>query len=331
MKSSCISIVIPVHNEEGNIAPLVESINKAFESLRIPNELIFVDDGSDDGTYEAICKLRSKQNNIGLIKFSRNFGHQAAILAGLRASKGDAVVTMDGDLQHPPEVICQMVDKWREGFEIVHTKRLDQHNSGNDIKSVSSAFFYTVLRFASELEIESGMADFRLISRKALAPVIQSSESSLFLRGLSHWIGYNQATITYTAKQRLSGRPSFSVKKMTQLASSGIIAFSSKPLYCILPFGLIIASISIAFGVYAFLVRIFNDATISGWASLAVLISFLFGCLFIVLGILGTYLGAIHTNIKSRPRYIISDFKTADNLPLPKETNPKVLELQDFH
>lgn len=309
MSKSLLSVVIPAHNEEGNIAALVGAVLATAKDLPCELELVIVDDGSTDLTYDVACAQRDHHANIAVVKLSRNFGHQPAILAGMRAARGDAIVTMDGDMQHPPALIKLLVDKWLAGFDVVHTKRIDTAGATRRSKSISSQGFYRLMQLMSDLPIESGMADFRLISRRALPALIDNSESRLFFRGLSLWVGFAQTTIEYKPEERHSGESSYSLKKMLSLAYSGILAFTARPLYWILPFGLIVSLMSLSFGVYAILIRFFSDEVISGWASLSVLISFLFGSLFIILGIMAAYLGAIHTQLKSRPRYLITDFR----------------------
>lgn len=309
MSKSLISIVIPVHNEEGNIALLTELLLKETSELNFSIEIIFVDDGSTDDSYHTACLQQQLHHNIGAIKLSRNFGHQPALLAGMRAARGDAIITMDGDLQHPPHLIKRMVEYWQEGFDVVHTQRIGSSDSAKITKNLSSRGFYKVLQLISDLQIEPGMADFRLISRRAIPSIVNNTESTLFFRGLSLWVGYKQITVPYEANIRHSGVSSYSIKRMLSLAYSGILSFTARPLYWILPFGVALSLLSITFGIYAILIKIFSDQAISGWASLAVLTSFLFGALFIVLGIMSYYLGAIHTQLRSRPRYLISEFK----------------------
>ena len=306
MKEKLVSIVVPLHNEQSNIRFLIEQLSSVIEQVPYELELILVDDGSTDSTFIEACKYIDHILNISVIKLSRNFGHQAAILCGMRASKGHAVITMDGDLQHPPLVILELIKAWEQGYDVVHTRRLGDDKG---LKSTSSRIFYKVLRLTSNLNIEEGMADFRLVARNALNPILSLSESALFFRGLTLWIGYRQTTISYTPNNRYSGESSYSCKKMLELASNGIVSFSSQPLYWILPFGIFVSMISIFYGLYALFIKVFTDTAISGWSSLAVLISFLFGCLFAILGIFGVYLGSINEQIKSRPRYLVSDIE----------------------
>ena len=197
MSKKLLSIVIPAHNEEGNIATITESILDATAGLECAVEIVIVDDGSSDGTYVAACAQREIHSNIGVIKLSRNFGHQPAILSGMRACRGDAIITMDGDMQHPPQVIKQLVEKWQQGYDVVHTSRIDSATSSSLSKSLSSRGFYKLLQLLSDLKIEPGMADFRLVTRRAVSSLIHNSEHRLFFRGLSLWVGYDQATVEY--------------------------------------------------------------------------------------------------------------------------------------
>lgn len=310
-----VSIVIPAFNEGDNIGLLLGNVCEVLENCKVVYEIIVVDDHSQDDTYRNLVSLQSRFDTLRVVRLSRNFGHQSALLAGLHAAQGDAVVTMDADLQHPPAVIEKLIEKWREGTEVVHTVRVDKNNPGSELKRWTSAMFYKFFAFTSNIPMRSGMADFRLIDRSALDHVLRLSEVSLFLRGLFLWVGFNQAFVPYEPGARLTGRSGYTMRKMLVLGRDGILSFSAVPLYWAFAIGLLISLLSIGFGVYAVYIRFFHDAVISGWASLAVLVSLLFGVQFVLLGLIGSYLGAVHTELKRRPPYIIRD-------ELPSRTRP---------
>lgn len=309
MTGEFLSVVVPAHNEEENVSRLLEALRDVLASLDMAFEVIVVDDGSSDATFETLVALQPGFPWLSVIQLSRNFGHQAALLAGMRAARGDAVITMDGDLQHPPELIPELVARWREGYEVVHTRRLDDKSQRGLLKGVASDAFYGVLRWNSRLDIEPGMADFRLVDRRALDPLLATSESSLFFRGLALWIGFRQTSVDYVPRQRQGGRSSYTWSRMFRFARDGMVSFSARPLYWAFAFGVTVAALSIAYGVYAVYVRFAYATSVPGWASLAVLTSFLFGLLFILLGLIGAYLGAIHTELKGRPRYIVRRYE----------------------
>jgi dolichol-phosphate mannosyltransferase len=309
MSGEFLSVVVPVHEEQENVPRLLEALQAVLPGLDMGFEVIVVDDGSRDATFETLLAQKQALPWLSVIQLSRNFGHQAALLAGMRAARGDAVITMDGDMQHPPELIPDLVARWRDGYEVVHTRRLDEESDRGLLKGLTSDAFYGVLRWNSHLDIEPGMADFRLLDRRALEPLLATTESALFFRGLALWIGFRQTSVDYVPRARTSGRSSYTWGRMLRFARDGILSFSARPLYWAFAFGLAVAVLSTAYGVYAVYVHFAYETAIPGWASLAVLTSFLFGLLFILLGLIGAYLGAIHTELKGRPRYIVRRYE----------------------
>lgn len=302
-----VSIVIPVFNEIDNIDRLLEETRDVLERCNVNYEIVVVDDHSEDDTHRKLVSLQDRFATLRVLRLSRNFGHQSALLAGLHTARGDAVITMDADLQHPPAIIEKLIDKWRDGIEVVHTIRVDKVSPENRLKKWMSATYYKVLAWVSNIPIRSGMADFRLIDRCALDHVLRLEEVSLFLRGLFLWVGFNQAFVPYQPGARHGGRSGYTMRKMFTLGRDGILSFSAAPLYWAFALGLLISLFATAFGVYAVYIRFFHDAVIPGWASLAVLVSLLFGLQFVFLGLIGSYLGAVHTELKRRPPYIVRD------------------------
>jgi dolichol-phosphate mannosyltransferase len=300
-----ISIVIPVMNEEGNIQ-LISS--KVIDVLSIYKkyEIIFVDDGSTDNTLPILENLNKNNKNIKFLSFSRNFGHQNALKAGLDYTKGDCVISLDGDMQHPPELIPEMINKWkRDGYDIVYTVRKDDPNQGF-FKKISSRLFYKFLNYIADTNITAGSADFRLLDKSVVDIIRQFKESPLFFRGLIPWIGFKQIAIEYMPNQRLWGKSKYSLKKMFDLALTGILGFSIKPLLISIYIGIFISAGSFFYGCYVILIKIFTTKTISGWASMVAAISFIGGIQLIILGMMGMYLGKLFMESKGRPSYIIS-------------------------
>ncbi|WP_027385346.1 glycosyltransferase family 2 protein [Chryseobacterium gregarium] len=303
-----ISIVIPAHNEEGNVALVHEKIRQVFSGLNDYDfEIIFVNDGSRDQTQQKLEELSKKYSEIKFIEFSRNFGHQPAVKAGMDHAHGNAVISMDGDLQHPPELIPDMITKWEEGNDIVFTVR-KYPKEISWFKRKTSDFFYKILSKLSDVNLtKGGGSDFRLMDANAVEVMRSFNEDDLFLRGLTSWMGFKQAGIEFTANERLSGQSSYNLKKMVTFAFTGITAFSVKPLYIAAYLGFLFSGFSVVgYGIYV-IHSFITETEISGWASLIMTIVFFGGLQLIILGIIGIYLGKIFKQVKERPNYIIKN------------------------
>lgn len=303
-----ISIVIPAHNEEGNVALVHQKIKEVFNGLPYYDfEIIFVNDGSRDNTQEKLEALSEKYPEVKFIEFSRNFGHQPAVKAGMDLAYGNAVISMDGDLQHPPEMIPKMIRKWEEGYDIVFTIR-KYPKQISYFKRKTSDFFYKVLSSLSDVNLtKGGGSDFRLMDANAVEVMRSLNEDDLFLRGLTSWMGFKQTGIEFTANERLSGESSYNLKKMVTFAFTGITAFSVKPLSIAAYLGFLFSGFSVlGYGIYV-LYSFIAKTEISGWASLIMTIVFFGGLQLIILGIIGIYLGKIFKQVKERPNYIIKN------------------------
>ena len=257
-----LSIIVPVFDEEKSIAPLYDEINKYISSS---DELIFIDDGSSDNTFFEIQQLFNSDNRIKCISLSRNFGHQNALMAGLQFAKGEYIITMDGDLQHPPALIPAMIEKLKEGYDIVITKRNKSNNTGA-LKNVFSNIFYRFINSISDTRIEPNASDFRAFNKKVLTSILQFKERELFLRGIFSWIGFKPTIISFEAAPRRFGKPKYSFGKMTKLALKGITSYSFKPLRIAVLTGSIISLAAFIFGIFA-LVSYYKGNTVPGWAS----------------------------------------------------------------
>jgi len=300
-----ISVVIPVYNEQDNVPLLILALKKVFAALPYNYSLIFVDDGSTDDTINVLKELSQQNDNIFFINFSRNFGHQNALKAGVDLADGDCIISMDGDLQHPPELLPTILHKWEEGYDIVYTIRKD-HLEMPKMKRKTSQIFYRILNSLSDIELESGTADFRLIDRKVADVLRTFTEADLFWRGLVKWLGYNQIGIEYEPEERKRGNSKYTYKMMMQLALKGITSFSIKPLGIAIYLGFSFSLFSILYLPYA-LISYFYGHTVSGWASLIVTIAFFGGLQLMILGIIGLYLGKLFIQSKQRPHYIIKE------------------------
>ncbi len=299
-----ISIVIPAYNEEGNLSLIHSEIKKVFLSLPdYDYEIIFVNDGSRDSTQQTLEEISKNCSKLKYLEFSRNFGHQNAVKAGMDFSDGNAVISMDADMQHPPAMILTMIKKWEEGYDVVYTIR-KYSKSISFFKRKTSDFFYHLLSNLSDVELEKGSSDFRLLDASVIEAIRKTGETDIFLRGLVKWVGFKQTSIDFVAADRFSGSSKYSLGKMIKFAFTGITAFSVKPLYLAAYLGFFFSFLSllyIPYVIYAFI----NKTEISGWASILMTVVFFGGIQLIILGILGSYMGKIFKQIKDRPNYII--------------------------
>lgn len=302
-----ISLVIPTFNEEGNVLRLYDEIKQVLLELHIAHyEVIFIDDGSSDASLERIEELRGQDTNVHFLQLSRNFGHQHALKAGLDHASGAAVISLDADLQHPPALIKDMIQLWRNGAEVVYTRRKDQQNIGI-FKKWSAKAFYWFANKISEVPIEEGTADFRLLDQKVVAAIQTFKESHLFLRGLIPTLGFKQVALDYEPAARFSGKSKYSLSKMFHFAINGITSSSAKPLYFSIYLGLFFAFLAFVYGCYAIYIAVFTDAAITGWTSLIASILFIGGIQMILIGIVGIYLGKLFVQSKQRPTYLIKN------------------------
>ena len=304
-----ISIVIPAYNEEQNLAVLYASVREVMDAAPITSdwELVVVDDGSGDGTWSTIESLSANDVRVRGLRLSRNFGHQAALMAGLAAARGRAVIMMDADLQHPPAVLPQLVRQWRDGFQIVHAVRRDPPNLSWG-KRTFSRLYYRMFAFLSGVAIEPGSADFRLLDRQVVDEILKFEEEGLFLRGLVHWVGYATTSVPFDCGQRHAGTSKYNLGKMLTLGWHGVSAFSLVPLRVGIAIGLLSSTIAFLGVGYAILGWwLDRDAIVPGWASSVAISSFLFGVLFVFLAVLAEYVGRIAVEVRRRPRFLVRE------------------------
>lgn len=300
-----ISVVIPAFNEEGNLEKIVSEILQKIPKQHLL-EIIIVDDGSTDKTLETLKTLNKINPDIHFISFSKNFGHQNALKAGIDFSSGDCVISLDADMQHPPELIPQMIEKWEAGFDIILTKRVTE-KSFSLFKKITSALFYKIMNFISDVKLEEGAADFWLIDKKISSIIKNSTENNLFFRGFIPWVGFKSFQINYKPNARYTGDSKYSLKKMINLALNGITSFSIKPLRLAIFMSFIAALFAIGYLFYVLYFRIFTNIPIPGWSSVLASI-LIFGSLnLLFLGILGEYIGKLFVQSKGRPSYIIKE------------------------
>ncbi len=301
-----VSVIVPAFNEESNIEILAERVVEQLEASAGDYEIIFIDDGSSDGTLAKAKELHEQNPRIKFIALSRNFGHQIALKAGIDHSSGDCVICMDADMQHPPELIPELLEKWHDGYDIVYTIRQETEGVGI-FKKLASKLFYWLTNKLTEIDIEEGAADFRLMDKKVVDELKLIGEKFLFIRGLISWVGFEQIGINYTAAPRYSGVSKYSLGKMLRFAWNGITSFSILPLRFAVSAGTIVSTLSFIYAIYALSIKLFTNKVVPGWTSLLISVLFLGGVQLLCIGVLGEYLGKLFIESKRRPVYIVKD------------------------
>ena len=300
-----ISLVVPVFNEEDNLREFYKRATAVMQAEPYDYNIIFVDDGSKDSSRKILSELSKSDNHVESYLLSRNYGHQMALTCGLDNADGDAVITMDGDLQHPPELLPQMLRFWEQGSEIVQTKRTDTEDA-TFFKKLTSCVYYKLINTLSTVEITPGGSDFRLMDRIAVDAFKQYRERARFIRGLVNTLGFNVTVLEFIAPPRFAGHSKFSLHKMLHFALDGITAFSNLPLRWAFYIGLIFGITSILLLGHVFYVKFISNDAVPGWATMTVSVLFLGGIELVGIGILGEYIGRIFEEIKHRPLYLVS-------------------------
>ncbi|WP_019904501.1 glycosyltransferase family 2 protein [Methylobacterium sp. 77] len=298
------SLVVPVFNEEAVLPLLLHRLDQLLAKLDGPAEVILVDDGSTDTTGIVAAGRAKDDPRYRYLALSRNFGHQVAITAGMERASGAAVVVMDADLQDPPEVVLDLAAKWREGYEIVYAKRLSREGESR-FKRWTAGLFYRLIRALTAIDIPADVGDFRLVDRKALDAFLAMPERDRFVRGMFSWMGFRQTAVPFHRLSRTAGQTKYGWSKMLRLAFDGIVGFSDVPLRFALWAGTGVSLGALAYGLYIALRALYDPTLVTGWASIVVLVSFLAGMNLLMTGIVGLYVGRIHTEVKQRPLYVV--------------------------
>lgn len=306
MSSIVCSIIIPMYNEEEVIKETYYRLKKVMDQSNQSYELLFVNDGSRDRSAEIITELAQTDKNIRLIDFSRNFGHQIAVTAGMDYAQGRTIVIIDADLQDPPEVIPQMLEKWHEGYDVVYGKRIKRHGE-TFFKKFTAFLFYRILGALTDGNIPRDTGDFRLIDRKVCDTMKKMNEKNRFLRGMVNWVGFRQTAVEYVRDQRWAGETKYPLKKMLKLAADGILSFSYKPLKLATYIGFLLSVSGFIYLIYVLYQKLFTDKTLAGWASIIAVNLVFNGITLLILGILGEYVGRIYEEVKGRPLYIVKE------------------------
>lgn len=300
------SIVVPMYNEEEVIAETYKRLSEVMQRQPETYELVFVNDGSRDRTTSIVREIAAQDSALRLIDFSRNFGHQVAISAGMDYAVGDAVVVIDADLQDPPEVILQMIDKWKEGYDVVYGKRLKRKGE-TFFKKITAKVFYRVLRSMTTVDMPVDAGDFRLIDRKVCDVLRSLKEKNRYVRGLVSWVGFKQASVEYVREERFAGETKYPLKKMIRFALDGITSFSNKPLKLATYLGLVVSAGSFIYLVIVILQKLFTDNAQIGWTSTVAIVLFFNGLMLMLMGVIGEYIGRIYEETKERPLYIVRE------------------------
>ena len=301
-----LSLVLPVFNEEEVIPALLGRLETLLDALPLRTEVIFVDDGSVDGSARLLREAVQRDPRLRLLSLSRNFGHQPAITAGLDHANGDAVVVMDADLQDPPEVVAELVTRWQQGFDVVHARR--RRRAGETwMKLVTALAFYRLFAALSPVPTVPDSGDFRLMSRRVVLAMRGLEESHRFLRGLVAWVGFRQTVVEYDRPERAAGRTKFPFTRMTRFAMDGITSFSTAPLRLATYLGLLVGLDAVGVAAWAAWDHFVAHRTIQGWTSLIVVVSLIGAVQFVLIGIVGAYVGRIYEEVKRRPLYIVSE------------------------
>jgi polyisoprenyl-phosphate glycosyltransferase len=301
------SIVIPIYNEEEAFPALVKRLREVMDQLDGPTEVIFVDDGSRDASYDLMAKINAEDPRFKIVQLSRNFGHQIAITAGMDVASGQAVIVMDADLQDPPEVILQMAARWQEGYEVVYAVR-ERREGETLFKRKSATIFYGIQRRLAEIDQPMEVGDFRLVDRKALDAFLQMRERNRYVRGMFSWVGFRQTAVPYTRASREAGQSKYPMRKMARLALDGFVGFSTAPLRFALTAGLVMAIGSVLYGIVVIAMKLAGvPGYVSGYASLLVAITFLSGVQLIVIGMVGQYVARIYDEARARPLYLVRE------------------------
>ena len=316
MSEPTYSFVIPIHDEEETLPELHRRLAALLDELDGESEVILVDDGSRDESYAIMIGLNHSDPRFKIVRLSRNFGHQLAISAGVDFASGDAVVLMDGDLQHPPEVVPEFVAKWREGYEVVYG--VMRKRTEGWLKRTTARGYYAVVSRLSDVELPAAAGDFRLLDRSAVEAFRAMRERNRYVRGMLSWVGFSQIGVPYDCPPRYAGHSKYSFGRMLRLGTNGITSFSDRPLRIALRLGYVLAALSIAFGVSAIAAK-FAGVAIPGWTSIAVVTSFIGAFQLILIGILGEYVARVYDEVKARPLYLVRAVHGIDAEQLPAE------------
>ncbi len=301
-----LSVILPCYREATNLPAMLAALQKVLDQIPGEQEILAIDDGSPDNTYEVLCSLKPQYKSLHIIRFARNFGKEAALTCGLHRAKGDAVVMLDSDLQHPPEVILAMLKKWEQGDKMVYALR--QNRDGDSLlRRAWTKMFYWVFKTITELDLPEGAGDFRLLDKKVVHAINQLPERNRFMKGLMTWVGFKSSSVYFDAAERTSGTSSFSFRKLFMLAINGLTSFSNIPLRVWSLFGVLISTVATIYALYLVIRTWIFGIDVPGFASIMCSVLFMGGIQLISLGVIGEYIGRIFNEVKHRPIYIVAE------------------------
>ena len=306
-----LSLVIPVYNEAEALTALEAAIAEQLATLAVTAEVILIDDGSHDGSRELLNEMAARDPRFRTVHFSRNFGHQAAVTAGLHFARGNAVVVMDADLQDPPSLLRTMVDRWKEGYHIVYAQRVKRHGEGPLKRAIAFAY-YRLLRRMTDVDMPADTGDFCLMDRRVVDLLNRMPERNRYLRGLRAWLGFRQASVAFERPPRQAGEPKYTFWKSLALGVNGVVGFSKVPLRFATYLGLVVSAVSAVLTVWAFYQRLVGGDTVRGWASTMVVMLMLGGVQLLMIGVVGEYLSRIYDEVKQRPMFVIDEVRGFD-------------------
>jgi polyisoprenyl-phosphate glycosyltransferase len=318
-----LSVVVPVFNEEDTLRELHGRLVAALPPVEAW-EVLLVDDGSSDGSWQLMLDLAAVDPRLRLVRLSRNFGHQAAITAGLEASRGEAVVVIDADLQDPPELIPELVSRWRDGYDVVYAVRSERAGE-HPLRLMSIAFFYKLLRRVSGNDIPANVGDFRLVSRRVVDALGSMPERARFLRGMTSWVGFRQIGVEYRRDPRYAGESKYPPRKLLRLALDGIVSFSTVPIRLVAWLGFALVAFCLVVLGWTLYTRFFTHAAPQGWTSLLVVVLLLGGVQLLSLGIIGQYVARIFDEVKERPLYLVAELFETPRAELSADAGPVTL------
>ena len=310
MAKQLVSVVVPVFNEEEVLPLLYERLTATLAKTGMDWEIVFVDDGSSDRSWAMLAALQASDPRVVALSFSRNFGHQMAVSAGLDHARGDAVVFIDADLQDPPEVILQFVQRFREGYDVAYGVR-EQRLGESLFKRATAALFYRTIRRITSVDIPADTGDFRIVSRRVADALRTLPEKHRFIRGLVSWVGFKQIGVPYVRQPRAAGETKYPLRKMLRFASDAVTSFSTAPLRLATTAGVVASLFAFLYAAFAIVRKLVDGTTVEGWASLIVVVAFLGGLQLLALGIIGAYVGRIYEQIKDRPLYVIAEVRSS--------------------
>ncbi len=320
MSAPDLSLVLPIYNEEEVIPELLQRLEAFLTSLDTTWEVVFVDDGSVDRSRELLQIACDRDSRLKLVSFSRNFGHQIAITAGVDHARGEAVVVMDADLQDPPEVVAEMLERFREGYEVVYAVRRRRQGEGF-FKLATAKLFYRLLSLLVGVQIPVDTGDFRLMSQRVVGVLGSLRETNRFVRGLVAWVGFRQTAVYYDRPARFAGESHYPLRKMLRFATDGIVSFSTLPLRLATLLGLLAGLGALGVAVWVVLVKLTGVAAVPGWATLMLAISMASSAQLLMIGILGEYLGRIYDEVKRRPLYLVQETRNVDAVATPSSVS----------